>query len=81
MSKKFAAFGHRFIKYIRLVNETHAIALVQAGTQTNQFASAIDCAGYITNFPENCAGKSFFFSENSKTCRLIFVSVMRKVKS
>ena len=51
---------------VRLVNETHAIALVQAGTQANHFASGIDCAGRITNFIENCAGKSFFFSEDSK---------------
>ena len=68
--------------HIRLVNETHAIALVQAGTQTNQFASANDCAGNITNFTENRAGKSFFFSEDLKeTCPLIFVSAIRKVKS
>ena len=60
----------------------HAIALVQAGTQTNHFASGIDCAGKITNFIENRAVKSFFFSEDSKeTCPLIFVSVIRKVKS
>ena len=45
----------------RLVNETRAIALVQAGTQANQFASAIDRADNITNFTENRAGKSFFF--------------------
>ena len=56
--------------------------LVQAGTQANQFASAIDCTSNITNFTENHTGKSFFFSEDSKeTCPLIFVSVIRKVKS
>ena len=66
----------------RLVNETHTIVLVQAGTQANQFDSVIDCAGNITNFTENRTGKSFFFSEDSKeTCPLIFVSVIRKVKS
>ena len=57
----------------KLVNETRTIVLVQAGTQANQIASAIDCAGNITNFTENRAGKSFFFSENSKeTFPLIF---------
>ena len=71
-------FGHPN----RLVNETCAIVLVQAGTQANQFASAIDCTGKITNFTENHAGKSVFFSEDSiKTYPLIFVSVIRKVKS
>ena len=65
----------------RLVNENHAIVLTQAGTQANQFASAVDCTGNITNFNENHAGKSFFFSKNSKeACPLIFVSVIRKVK-
>ena len=43
------------------VSETYAIALVQAGMQANHFARAIDRAGNITNFIENCAGKSFFF--------------------
>ena len=49
-----------------LVNETHAITLVQAGTQANQFPSAIDHAGNITNFTKNRTGKSFFFSEVSR---------------
>ena len=54
---------------IRLVNETRAITLVQAGPQANQVASAIDRAGSVTNFTENRAGKSFFFSEVSReTC-------------
>ena len=67
---------------IRLVSETRMIVLVQADMQANQFASTTDCAGNITNFTENHAGKSFFFSEDSKeTCPLIFVSVIRKVKS
>ena len=48
----------------RLVNETHAIMFMSTGMQANQFASTIDCAGNITNFTENCAGKSFFFSED-----------------
>ena len=66
----------------RLVNETRVIALLQAGTQANQFAGAIDCAGNIVNFTENGAGKSFFFPESSKeTCPLTFVSVLIKVKS
>ena len=67
---------------IRLANETCAIVLMQAGIQANQFAYVIDYAGNITNFTENRTGKSFFFSEDSKeTCPLIFVSVIRKVKS
>ena len=52
------------------------IMLVQAGMQENQFASAIDCAGNITNFTENRTGKSFFFFLKKK-----LVSVIRKVKS
>ena len=53
----------------RLVNETRVIVLMQAGMQANQFASTIDCAGKITNFTESRAGKSFFFSQDSKeTC-------------
>ena len=65
---------------IRLVNEMCTIVPVQAGTQAKKFASAIDHAGNIKNFTENHAGKSFFFSEDSKeTCPLIFVSVIRKV--
>ena len=64
----------------RLVNETRAVALVQAGTQANQLASAIDRTDNITNFTENQASKSFFFSQDSKeTCSLIFVSVIKKV--
>ena len=35
--------------------------LVQADTQANQIASAINRAGIITNFTDNCAGKSFIF--------------------
>ena len=63
----------------RLVNETCTIALVQAGMQANQFASAINLAGNITNFTKNRAGKSFIFSQDSKeTCSLIFVLVIRK---
>ena len=65
---------------VRLVSETCTIMLVQAGMQANQFASTIDCAGNITNFTENRAGKSFFFSEDLKEiCPIIFVSVIRKV--
>ena len=72
----------KFFLLPRLVNETHAIALVQAGMRANQFASVIDHAGNITNFTENRTGKSFFFSPDSKeTCSLILVSVIRKVKS
>ena len=61
----------------RLVNETRAIALVQAGMQANQFASAIDRTSNKTNFTENRACKSFFFSQASKeTCSLKLVSVI-----
>ena len=64
----------------RLVSKTCAIALMQAGMQANQLASAIDRVGNITNFPENRANKSFFFSLDSKeTCSLIFSSVIKKV--
>ena len=44
-----------------LVNETHVIALVQAGMQANQLAGTIDCAGNITNFTDNRASKFLFF--------------------
>ena len=50
----------------RLVNETRAIALVQAGTQADQMASAIDRVGNIINFTKNRARKSFFFSQDLK---------------
>ena len=64
----------------RLVNETRAIALVQAGTQANQFPSAIDRAGNITNFTENRAGKGFFFFLKSQE-RLVlkYLSVNKKI--
>ena len=65
----------------RLVNETRVIALVQAGMQANQFASVIDCTGNITNFTESRADISFFSQDSKGTCSLIFVSVIRKVKS
>ena len=47
---------------ISLVNETCTIALMKASAQANQFASAIDRPGNITNFTENRARKCFFFS-------------------
>ena len=50
----------------RLVNKTYAIALMQAGMQANQFTSAIDCAGNITNLTKYRAGKSFFLCQDSK---------------
>ena len=54
----------------------------QAGTQADQFVSTIDRTGNITNFAENCAGKSFFFSEDSKeTCPYIFLSAIIKLRS
>ena len=53
------------VNICRLVNETRAIALVEASTQANQFASAIDRVSNIT-FTENRAGKSFFFLKTQK---------------
>ena len=58
----------------RLANETRAIALVQAGTQTNQLASVIDCASDITNLLKIVQAK-----DSKETCSLIFVSVIKKV--
>ena len=66
-----------FVFKCRLVNETHAIALV---THTNQLVSATDRPGSINNFTKTRASKRFFFSQDSKeTCSLIFVSVIKKV--
>ena len=66
-----------FVFKCRLVNETHAIALV---THTNQLVSAIDRPGSINNFTKTRASKRFFFSQDSKeTCSLIFVSVIKKM--
>ena len=59
--------------WFRLVSDTHVIAFVQTGTQANQFASGIDCPDNIANFAENRAGKSFFFSEDSKRLGLKFL--------
>ena len=59
----FDSLFHELVSFTvsnRLVNETCTIVLVQAGTQTNQIASAIDCAGNIINFTEDHAGKNFF---------------------
>ena len=61
MIKAITVFLNFAFKY-SLVSETRAIALMQAGMQANQLASVIDCAGSITNFTENRASKSFFFS-------------------
>ena len=38
----------------------------QARLQANQLVSTINCAGNATNFAEICAGKNFFFSQDSK---------------
>ena len=62
----------------RLINETRVVALVQAGTQANQFASSIACAGNKTNFTKNRTGKSFFSQDSKETSYLIFVSAIRK---
>ena len=53
-----------------LVNEGCTITLVLAGMQVDQFPSVIDCAGNITNFTENCAGKSFFPLKTQKRLTL-----------
>ena len=46
---------------------------------SKSFSSTIDRAGNITNFTENRAGKSFFFSQDSKEiCYLIFMHAIRK---
>ena len=61
----------RQVQYIvdKVVNEICTITLAQAGMQANQFATAHDCAGNITNLTENCTGKHIFFSQESKeTC-------------
>ena len=50
----------------KLVNETRTIVLVQAGTQANQIASAIDCAGNITNFTEIAQAKVSLFLKTQK---------------
>ena len=63
----------------RLVNETRAIALMQAGTQANHLASAIDRAGNITNFTENHACKLFFSQYSKGMCSLIFAPAIKKV--
>ena len=52
-------------KSLRLVNETYTIRLVQTGKQANQLVITIDHTGNITYFTENCASKSFFFSQGS----------------
>ena len=52
----------------RLVNETRAIALVRAGTQANQLASAIDCAD-----------NNKFCQDSKEICSLFFVSDIKKV--
>ena len=66
----------------RLVNDTRAIAIVQAGTHANRLASVIDRAGNIKVFTKNRASRSFFFSKNSKeTCSLIFLPAIKKVVS
>ena len=58
---------HLITFIVRLVNETRTFVLMQASMQVNQFASVIDCAGNITNFTENHAGKTFFFFFFQKT--------------
>ena len=49
-----------------LVNETSTTALVQAGTQANQLASATDHTGNIASFTKNRTSKGFFFFSRLK---------------
>ena len=60
-----------------LVNETSTTALVQAGTQANQLASATDHTGNIASFTKNRTSKGFFFFSRLKGD--IFVSVIKRV--
>ena len=55
-----------FVHVLRLASKTCATALMQAGFQTNQFASIIDRTDKITNFTKNHASKSFFFFRRLK---------------
>ena len=64
---------------IRLVNETRMIALVQAGTQANQFASTIDCTGNINKFYRKSLRRNFlFFLKTQRRLFLKTLSVLRK---
>ena len=69
----------RVAREVKLINETHAIMLMQAGMQANQFASLIDyCTGNITKFTKNHGGKFLFSQDSKETCSLIFVSVIKR---
>ena len=58
---------------LQLVNETRAIAIAKAGTQANQFASAIDHAGSKTNFYRKSHRQKFcFFSRLKRDLLLNF---------
>ena len=59
------------IKISRLVIETCAIALAQAGMQAGQFANAIDHTGNKTNFTEIVQVKVSFFSRLSQNHLLL----------
>ena len=65
--------------FIRCVNEARAIALVQAGTQANQSASATDHAG--NKFYQKSRWQKFFFLKTQKRLVLKFWGLIRKVKS
>ena len=45
-----------------------SVTLVNETMQANQFACIIHCAGNITNFTENHAGKSFFSQDSKEIC-------------
>ena len=63
---------------ISLVNETRTIALMKAGAQANQFASAIDRASNITNFTENRACKFPFFLKTQNRLVLKFLCLSQE---
>ena len=63
-----------------LVSETHAIELVQAGMQANQFASMIDCAGNNKFYQKLCWQKFLFFWRLKKDLSLNFCVYHKKSK-
>ena len=77
LSSHYEAWSYKteknwLIHPIRLVNETCAITLVQAGMQANQFARVTDHTGNITHR----TGK-FFFLKTQKRLVLKFLSVIK----
>ena len=48
-------------KWLRLVNETHTIRLVQAGKQANQLASTVDHTGTAMQFLQEIVQAKVYF--------------------